>query len=176
VSILTSSIYNVSLIHRGDPNFNIACGIEGCYCTFRRFSSFTSHISRKHVFNKIQNVSIHNFVLSTLSKITTLSDLVGHLGTHIRNDESLICPHENCNTTMCIHLTVGWFLPELWSFMCLMGMVHFCVLCMQLVIYYLADFVHIWYNGWVWSEHVQLYRFSLSFYWRKIWENGDFII
>jgi hypothetical protein len=27
VSILTSSIYNVSLIHRGDPNFNIACGI-----------------------------------------------------------------------------------------------------------------------------------------------------
>ena len=30
-----------------------------------------------------------------------------------------------------------------------MGMVHFCVLCMQLVIYYLADFVHIWYNGWV---------------------------
>jgi hypothetical protein len=46
------------LIHRGDPNFNIACGIEGCYSTFRRFSSFTSHISRKHVFNKIQNVSI----------------------------------------------------------------------------------------------------------------------
>ena len=28
-----------------------------------------------------------------------LSDLVGHLGTHIRNDESLICPHENCNRT-----------------------------------------------------------------------------
>jgi hypothetical protein len=40
--------------------------------------------------------------------------------------------------------------------MCLMGMVHFCVLCMQLVIYYLADFVHIWYNGWVWSEHVHI--------------------
>ena len=29
----------------------------------------------------------------------TVSDLVGHLGTHIRNDESLICPHENCNRT-----------------------------------------------------------------------------
>jgi hypothetical protein len=49
-----------------------------------------------------------------------------------------------------------WNLPELWSFMCLMGMVHFCVLCMQLVIYYSADFVHIWYNGWVWSEHVHI--------------------
>jgi hypothetical protein len=24
------------------------------------------------------------------------------------------------------------------------------------VIYYLADFVHIWYNGWVWSEHVHI--------------------
>jgi hypothetical protein len=57
---------------------------------------------------------------------------------------------------MCIHLTVGWFLSELWSFMCLMDMVHFCVLCIQLVIYYLADFVHIWYNGWVWSEHVHI--------------------
>jgi hypothetical protein len=36
VSILASSIYNVYLIHRvrGDPNFNIACGIEGCYSTF----------------------------------------------------------------------------------------------------------------------------------------------
>ena len=101
MSILTSSIYNVSLIHRGDPHFNIACGIEGCYSTFRRYSSFTSHISKKHVFNKIQNVSIHNFFLSTLKNHNPakLSDLVGHLGTHIRNDESLICPHENCNRT-----------------------------------------------------------------------------
>jgi hypothetical protein len=29
VSILTSSIYNVSLIHRGDPNFNTVWGIRG---------------------------------------------------------------------------------------------------------------------------------------------------
>ena len=102
MSILTSSIYNVSLIHRGDPNFNIACGIEGCYSTFRRFSSFTCHISRKHVFNKIQNVSIHNFFFVHTVKNhnpAKLSDLVGYLGTHIRNDESLICPHENYNRT-----------------------------------------------------------------------------
>jgi hypothetical protein len=45
---VNSYIKHISLIHRGDPNFNIACGIEGCYSTFRRFSSFTSHISRKH--------------------------------------------------------------------------------------------------------------------------------
>ena len=98
---VNSYIKHISLIHRGDPNFNIACGIEGCYSTFRRFSSFTNHISRKHVFNKIQNVSIHNFVLSTVKNHNPakLSDLVGHLGTHIRNDESLICPHENCNRT-----------------------------------------------------------------------------
>jgi hypothetical protein len=31
---------------------------------------------RKHVFNKIQNVSIHNFFLYTLSKITTLQNWV----------------------------------------------------------------------------------------------------
>ena len=46
----------------------------------------------------------------------------------------------------------GWLI--LAGVMCLMGMVHFCVLSVyvttfKLVIYYLADFVHIWYNGWV---------------------------
>jgi hypothetical protein len=45
VNVVTSMLFSKG---RGDPNFNIACGIEGCYSTFRRFSSFTSHISRKH--------------------------------------------------------------------------------------------------------------------------------
>ena len=46
-----------------------------------------------------------------------------------------------------VYSSYGWLI--LARVMCLMGMVHFCVLCMQLVIYYLVDFVHIWYNGWV---------------------------
>ena len=46
-----------------------------------------------------------------------LSDLVGHLGTHIRNDESLICPHENCNTANTpightnVYSSYGWLIP-----------------------------------------------------------------
>jgi hypothetical protein len=45
-----------------------------------------------------------------------LSDLVGHLGTHIRNDESLICPHENCNTILLpightnVYSSYGWLI------------------------------------------------------------------
>ena len=39
MSILTLSIYNV-----GDPNFNIACGIEGCYS--RVFSHVTLYLGK----------------------------------------------------------------------------------------------------------------------------------
>ena len=33
-------------------------------------------------------------------------------------------------------------------------------LCTQLVIYLLADFVHIWYVGWAWREHAHIISIS----------------
>ena len=105
MSILTSSIYNVSLIHRGDPNFNISCGIEGCYSTFTGlqevFLFHKPHFKKTRVQQNTECQHTQFFWVHTVKNHNPakLSDLVGHLGTRIRNDESLICPHENCNRT-----------------------------------------------------------------------------
>ena len=41
-------ISHLRLVHASDPNFSVPCGIEGCYTTFKSFSSFYQHIYRKH--------------------------------------------------------------------------------------------------------------------------------
>ena len=41
-------ISHLRLVHANDPNFSVSCGIEGCYRTFKSFSSFYQHIYRKH--------------------------------------------------------------------------------------------------------------------------------
>jgi hypothetical protein len=49
--------------------------------------------------NQLILLKIKHLTLNKNHNPAKLSDLVGHLGTHIRNDESLICPHEKCNRT-----------------------------------------------------------------------------
>ena len=41
-------ISHLRLVHASDPNFSVPCGIEGCFTTFKSFSSFYQHIYRKH--------------------------------------------------------------------------------------------------------------------------------
>lgn len=35
-------------VHSNDPRFNVMCGLEGCFHTFRTFSALYSHIYRRH--------------------------------------------------------------------------------------------------------------------------------
>ncbi|XP_037562263.2 uncharacterized protein LOC119441728 [Dermacentor silvarum] len=45
---LTRVITHIGLVHSGEPNFSIFCGIEGCANTYRNFSSYRSHLYRRH--------------------------------------------------------------------------------------------------------------------------------
>lgn len=35
-------------VHAQDPNFHVACGIDGCGCTYKTFYGYRSHVQRKH--------------------------------------------------------------------------------------------------------------------------------
>lgn len=39
---------HVGSVHAFEYNFNVRCGISGCEATFKKFSSWRSHIYRKH--------------------------------------------------------------------------------------------------------------------------------
>ena len=39
---------HIGLVHRSDPNIRLKCVTEGCPMTFSRYSSFISHVYRKH--------------------------------------------------------------------------------------------------------------------------------
>ena len=57
--------------------------------------------------------------------------------------------------------TDGWFLRELIAlFMFVWPYVRPHILCTQLVICLLLDFIHIWYLGWPWSEHAHILPIS----------------
>jgi hypothetical protein len=89
-----------------------------------------------------------------------------------------ICPfaHLVYATSHLSHFIHIWYLDWLWSqhvhIMPISRMVDFCesyspfhfvwpyvrphILCTQLVICLLLDFIHIWYLGWPWSEHAHI--------------------
>ena len=39
---------HLRLVHSSDPNFNVMCGISGCYKTSESFSALYQHIYKKH--------------------------------------------------------------------------------------------------------------------------------
>ena len=39
---------HIRYLHSHDPGFSIACGIEGCQKVYRIFSSYETHLRRKH--------------------------------------------------------------------------------------------------------------------------------
>ena len=45
---LLQLVSHLRLVHSGDPNFELVCGIGGCQQEFRTFSAFSSHVYRSH--------------------------------------------------------------------------------------------------------------------------------
>lgn len=41
-------ISHLRLVHSQDPSFHVSCGIDGCTDVFRAFSSYNSHVYRRH--------------------------------------------------------------------------------------------------------------------------------
>ena len=55
----------------------------------------------------------------------------------------------------------GWFISRVIAlFMFVWPYVRSHILSTQLVIYLLSHFIHIWYHGWPWSEHVHIIPIS----------------
>ena len=45
---LQQLVSHLRLVHSGDPNFELVCGIGGCQQEFHAFSAFSSHVYRSH--------------------------------------------------------------------------------------------------------------------------------
>ena len=45
---LQQLVSHLRLVHSGDPNFELVCGIGGCRQRFGAFSAFNSHVYRFH--------------------------------------------------------------------------------------------------------------------------------
>ena len=93
-------------IHSNAPNF--PCGVGECSRTFRKLSSFYSHVSRDHQLlkqrrrlNMLQNVAINaTCQVEGCSMVLPLMDLVKHLKQHISDGTSIHCPASGCGRKM----------------------------------------------------------------------------
>lgn len=106
--VVNASVFlrHVSVFHRSDPNFFLSCGIDRCQVTFRRYSSFTSHIYRKHqdaLWNKAPNTTENVFhgrngkkCVYCEQKINTKRSLSSHVISHISNGIKVDCPFKFC--------------------------------------------------------------------------------
>lgn len=45
---LVKVVTHIGLEHSGEPDFSVFCGIEGCANTYTNFSSYKSHLYRRH--------------------------------------------------------------------------------------------------------------------------------
>ncbi|KAL3175703.1 hypothetical protein MRX96_000898 [Rhipicephalus microplus] len=41
-------VNHIGVVHSVEPNFSVFCGIDGCSSTYRKFSSYNSHLYRRH--------------------------------------------------------------------------------------------------------------------------------
>ena len=62
---------HLRLVHSSDPNFNVMCGISGCYKTSESFSALYQHIYKKH---KDEGIIKSRTTLSTVKPVDS-SDL-----------------------------------------------------------------------------------------------------
>ena len=62
---------HLRLVHSSDPNFNVMCGISGCYKTSESFSALYQHIYKKH---KDEGIIKSRTTLSTVRPVDS-SDL-----------------------------------------------------------------------------------------------------
>ena len=93
-------------IHSNAPNF--PCGVGECSRTFRKLSSFYSHVSRDHQLlkqrrrlNMLQNVAINaTCQVEGCRMLLPLMDLVKHLKQHISDGTSIHCPASGCGRKM----------------------------------------------------------------------------
>ena len=93
------------LIHSSEPNFSITCGLQNCVRTFKKFTSYKSHVYRdhrdlqhksltNHRFNNLQNFDIQCLLCQEI--IGDLTHLMTHLRFHIENGEEIQCIFDNC--------------------------------------------------------------------------------
>lgn len=100
---LKGLVQHIGIHHANKPNFHLICGINGCPHTSKVFSSFRSHVYRKHRDILYDNVDgetdIALFCPECELQIHGLAGVTGHLRTHIESGEVVTCPYKDCTST-----------------------------------------------------------------------------
>ena len=105
-------VKHVCASHRSEPYFHLMCGIDSCPLTFSRFSSFTSHLCRKHSerLNKRSDNCSNQPALHVTGEchvcqetFTSSNLLFAHLKNHIKTGVTVICPHTDCLKEYSVH-------------------------------------------------------------------------
>lgn len=86
---------HIRLRHGGGINW--PCFYDNCVCTFKNPSSLKSHLSKIHNTRR-KRIENSTFLcdLCDFNEICTETQLFSHLGKHLRNKETLLCPFQRC--------------------------------------------------------------------------------
>ncbi len=96
-------VRHLSLEHGNESNLNILCGLESCPRTFRKISSFKSHITRDHknlsqtAQTKSVNTQVQVSCKECQEKFTEMPYLMQHMKVHLSTNLTMQCPIFGCD-------------------------------------------------------------------------------